>query len=117
MTPGQAADGPEGRRLIQAMGPLPPTGSVALLMDSAYEGNETRELAQRLGFLPVVPPHPKRKKPWKLDKRLYRQRNQVERLFRRLKAWRRVFTRYDKLDVMFAGFVTIALIAEALRLC
>ena len=82
----------------QPLGPLPPTGSVALLMDSAYEGNETRELAQRLGFIPVVPPHPERKQPWKLDKRLYRQRNQVERLFRRLKAWRRVLTRYDKLD-------------------
>jgi len=32
-----------------------------------------------------------------------------------LKAWRRVFTRYDKLDFMFAGFVTAVLIAEALR--
>ncbi|MGL4190874.1 MAG: IS5-like element ISCARN85 family transposase, partial [Sphaerotilus sulfidivorans] len=39
-----------------------------------------------------------------------------ERLFRRLKAWRRVFTRYDKLDVMFAAFITVALVAEALRL-
>jgi transposase len=36
-------------------------------------------------------------------------------MFRRLKAWRRVFTRYDKLDVMFATFITVALIAEALR--
>jgi len=63
----------------------------------------------------VVPPNPKRRQPWDYDKTLYRRRNQVERLFRRLKAWRRVFTRYDKLDVMFAGFITIALIAEALR--
>lgn len=39
----------------------------------------------------------------------------IERLFRRLKAWRRVFTRYDKTDVMFAAFITLALIAEALR--
>ena len=84
-------------------------------MDSAYEGNATRELAQRMGFLPVVPPNPKRRQPWDYDKTLYRRRNQVERLFRRLKAWRRVFTRYDKLDVMFAGFITVALIAEALR--
>jgi transposase len=51
-----------------------------------------------------------------LDKQSYRRRNEVERLFRRVKAWRRVFTRYDKLDVMFAAFITVAFIAEALRL-
>lgn len=88
---------------------------MALLMDCAYEDNATRELAQRLGFVPVVPPKPQRKQPWSLDKALYRRRNEVERLFRRLKAWRRVFTRYDKTDVMFAAFITAALIAEALR--
>ncbi|RZI76834.1 MAG: hypothetical protein EOP13_00645 [Pseudomonas sp.] len=47
----------------------------------------------------------------------YRRCNEVERLFRRLKAWRRVFTRYDKTDGMFAAFITVAFIAEALRLC
>ena len=98
------------------MGGPQEAGEVALLMDSAYEGNATRELAEQLGFVPVVPPHPQRKQPWVLDKRLYRRRNEVERLFRRLKAWRRVFTRYDKLDVMFAAFITVALMAEALRL-
>jgi transposase len=40
--------------------------------------------------------------------------NEVERLFRRLKAWCRVFTRYDKNDVMFAAFITCALIAKLL---
>ena len=90
-------------------------GDVALLMDAAYEDNATRELAQRLGFVPVVPPNPQRRQPWPLDKALYRRRNEVERLFRRVKAWRRVFTRYDKTDVMFAAFITAALIAEALR--
>jgi len=88
---------------------------MALLMDAAYEDNATRELAQRLGFVPVVPPNPQRRQPWPLDKALYRRRNEVERLFRRVKAWRRVFTRYDKTDVMFAAFITVAFIAEALR--
>lgn len=95
-------------------GPQEP-GEVALLMDSAYEGDATRELAGQLGFVPVVPPNPKRREPWELDKALYRRRNEVERMFRRLKAWRRVFTRYDKLDVMFAAFITVALIVEVLR--
>lgn len=63
----------------------------------------------------MVPPNPQRREPWELDKVLYRKRNEVERMFRRLKAWRPVFTRYDKLDVMFAAFITVALIAEALR--
>lgn len=97
-------------------GPQEAAGEVALLMDSAYEGEATRELAEQLGFVVVVPPNPQRKKPWALDKLRYRRRNEVERLFRRLKAWRRVFTRYDKLDVMFAAFITVALMAEALQL-
>jgi transposase len=97
------------------MGAQDPQAKVALLMDCAYEDNTTRELARQLGFVPVVPPNPQRRQPWPLDKALYRRRNEVERLFRRLKAWRRVFTRYDKTDVMFAAFITAALIAEALR--
>lgn len=84
-------------------------------MDSAYQDNATRALALSLGMQPVVPPSPGRRQPWHHDKQLYRKRNQIERLFRRLKAWRRVFTRYDKLDIMFAAFITVALIAEALR--
>jgi len=84
-------------------------------MDSAYQDDATRALAQAQGLIPVVPPNPQRKQHWQYDKKLYKRRNCIERLFRRLKAWRRVFTRYDKLDVMFAGFVTVVLIAEALR--
>jgi transposase len=113
LTGGQAGDAPEGRQLIQALGPH--HGRVALLMDCAYQDDATRELAARVGFIPVVPPNPQRSKPWEYDKKLYRKRNQVERLFRRIKGWRRVFTRYDKLDAMFAAFITVALIAEALR--
>ncbi|OAM91714.1 transposase [Termitidicoccus mucosus] len=79
-------------------------------MDMAYEGDETCGLATLLGFKPVAPPNPSRLKPWKLNKSLYRQRNHVERLFRRLKGFRRIFTRYDRLDVLFRCFVTSALI-------
>ena len=78
-------------------------------MDMAYEGNETRGLAHLLGFRPVVPPNPLRLRPWRFNRRLYRQRNQIERLFRRLKGFRRVFTRYDKLDALFRSFVFLAL--------
>jgi transposase len=113
LTPGQAGDAPEGRQLIEGLGQH--HGRVALLMDRAYQDNATREMAVSMGFIPVVPPNPQRKQPWEYDRQLYRRRNEVERLFRRLKDWRRVFTRYDKLDVMFAAFITVALIAEAVR--
>ena len=84
-------------------------------MDSAYEGDQTLRLARQLGYEPVVPPNPNRLKPWKYDRIAYRRRNQIERLFRRLKAYRRIFSRFDKLDVLFAGFIVFALIIEALR--
>ena len=56
-----------------------------------------------------------RRKPWSFDRQLYARRNEVERLFGRLKRYRRVGTRYDKLDVMFAGFIYPALIYEMIR--
>ena len=49
------------------------------------------------------------------DRAMYRRRNEIERLFRRLKGFRRVFSRFDKLDVMLAAFVLFALIVDALR--
>ena len=84
-------------------------------MDRAYEGNETRQLALDLGYIPVVPPLSTRIEPWDYDRQLYKRRNEVERLFRRLKGFRRVFSRFDKLDVMFFAFVVFVLIVEALR--
>ena len=113
LTPGQWHDGPAGRELLQT---LPrPEEHVSLIMDRAYEGNATRQLALDLGFLPVVPPLKTRRHPWSFNRALYRRRNEIERLFRRLKAFRRIFSRYDKLDVMFTAFIHFALIAEALR--
>ena len=84
-------------------------------MDRAYEGDETRALALELGFMPVVPPDPNRLEPWEYDKAMYKRRNEVERLIRRLKGFRRIFTRYDKLDVIFLAFIHFALAVDALR--
>jgi transposase len=92
-----------------------PDGDVALIMDRAYEGDQTRQLALDLGYTPVVPPKLGRLHPWSYDKALYRRRNEIERLFRRLKGFRRIFSRFDKLDVMFTAFIYFALITEALR--
>ena len=112
LSAGNCGDAPEGRALLQQLGPV--DHSVYLLMDRAYEGDETRALAMELGYTPVVPPKSNRTNPWSYDKQLYKQRNQVERLFRRIKRFRRIFTRYDKLDVIFLAFVYFALIIDAL---
>ena len=82
-------------------------------MDRADEGTATRQLA--LGYTPVVPPSRTQTNPWTYNRELYKRRNEVERLFRRLKSFRRVFSRFDKLDVLFRGFVLMALIVDALR--
>ncbi len=112
LSSGQAGDAPEGRQLLRAGGRAPV--GCHLAMDRAYEGDETRQLAEQLGYLPVVPPNPKRLNPWEYDRLIYRRRNEVERLFRRLKCFRRVFSRFEKLDQMFISFIHIALIFDAL---
>ena len=75
------------------------------------------ELALELGFEPVVPPLRNRIEPWEYNREMYKRRNEVERLFRRLKGFRRIFSRFEKLDVMFLGFISFALVADGLRLC
>lgn len=86
-----------------------------MLMDRAYEGEETRQLVLDLGFEPVVPPKTNRKEPWDYDRDLYKRRNEVERLFRRLKGYRRIFSRFEKLDLMFRAFLNFVLIADMLK--
>ena len=113
LSPGQASDTIEGRKLLGGIGPLP--APLHLIMDRAYEDNETLQLALDFGFLPVVPPRPQRLEPWQYDKAMYRRRNEIERLFRRLKGFRRIFSRFDKLDLVFLAFLYFALIVEALR--
>jgi transposase len=96
-----------------AIGPMPE--GLPLLMDRAYEGDETRQLVLDLGMIPVVPPKSNRLYPWHYDHAIYKKRNEIERLFRRLKGFRRIFSRFEKLDVLFLGFLSFALIVEALR--
>ena len=112
LSAGQSGDGPQGRKLLATLGST--AREVHLLMDKAYEGDATRKLAVQMGYIPVVPPKSNRKNSWDYDKELYKQRNQVERLFLRIKRFRRIFTRYDKLDIMFISFIFLALIIDAL---
>src|SRR4030095_815271 len=97
------------RQLGQAQWPI------HLLMHRACEGEETRQLALDLNFIPVVPPKSNRVNAWEYDRAMYKRRNEIERLFPPLKGFRRIFSRFEKLDVMFIAFINFALIVEALR--
>ena len=113
LSAGNVSDARAGRLLLETVGPLERTAH--LLMDRAYEDDQTRLKAWGLRFYPVVPPKRNRVRPWEYDKEMYKRRNEVERLFRRLKGFRCVFTRYEKLCRMFAAFVFLACICIALR--
>ena len=110
---GNKHDAPEGRISIAAVGEA--FKGVVLLMDRAYEGDATRALASAYGHEPIVPPKKNRKDTWEYDKEKYKRRNVVERLFRRLKEFRKVCTRYDKTDVIFLAFIHFAFIAICLH--
>ena len=107
---GQHGDAPWGRALLRRLGAR--SDQPALVMDRAYEGDQTRALALELGYQPVVPPLAHRRQPWPYDRELYRRRNLVERFCRRLKRFRRIATRYDKLDVVFLAFIHLAVIYD-----
>ncbi len=64
--------------------------------------------------MPVVPPLSTRVDPWTYDREMYQRRNEIERLFRRLKGFRRIFSRFEKLDVLFLRFISFALNIGAL---
>jgi transposase len=85
--------------------------TVPLLMDKAYADFTTRFTAWDLRFQPVVPPKTNMKDKWEYDK----ERNEIERFFRRLKAFRAVFARYGKLDIMFSGTILFVSIIILLR--
>ena len=110
MSPGQAGDAPQGRKLLKTLQNQGWDGT-KVIMDKAYEA---RQLVFDLGMEPVVPPKRNRLSPWEYDKEMYKKRNEVERLFRRLKGFRRIFSRFDKLDVMFMFFIHFALITDSL---
>ena len=112
LSAGQCHDAPQGRILMETVGKQDEI--VPLLMDRAYEDDLTRFTAQMLKFDPVVPPKSNRNNPWDYDKELYKHRNKVERFFRLIQGYRRIFCRFDKLDIMYIGFIKLALVFRAI---
>ena len=86
-----------------------------MLGDKAYDAGSIRDLIEAQGAVPNIPAKSNRK--WKpcFSKTLYRQRNLVERFFSKLKHFRRIATRYDKLAENFLAMVKLASLRLWLR--
>jgi putative transposase len=87
----------------------------AVIADKGYDADHLREAVRKREAEPVIPSKSNRRAPIEYDKALYKERNLVERFFNRLKQFRRVATRYDKLLANYRGFVLLAAIAILLR--
>jgi putative transposase len=107
--PGQESDIGRAQALIEGFRPR------WVLADKAYDADRFHAAITKASAQPVIPATASRARISRHDKDLYRERNRIERMFSRLKQFRRVATRYDKLLANFLGFVTLAAIALLLR--
>lgn len=80
------------------------------LMDKGYDSDAIRAFVNQLGGFAVVPPKSNRAAKPAFDQHLYRERHRIENLFARLKSFRRIATRYEKLHSTFASMFSIACI-------
>lgn len=86
-----------------------------ILADKAYGTNEILDYIQLQDGDDVIPPKSNTRNPWRCDWVLYKERHLVECFFLKLKQFRRVATRYDKLASSFLAFVYLAAIAILLK--
>ena len=113
ITAGQVGDAPIGEAIIAAIDSR--DGIQGAAMDKAYDSKAIRAQLEAKGIEPHIPPKANRLGIIIYDQEGYKQRNKVERLFNKLKQFRRVATRYEKLKANFLAFVTLALIVIMLR--
>jgi transposase len=87
--------------------PALPSANV-LIADKGYDSDWFRQALTSLGIKPCIPGRSGRKEPVEYDVRTYKQRNIIERMFGRLKDWRRIATRYDRCAHTFMSAICIA---------
>ena len=103
LTPGNVHDCKPARRCIEAMPP-----ARELVADKGYDSKALREWLEDRGTTAVIPPRKNRKVQYDYDKAVYKQRNVIERMFCRLKDWRRIATRFDRNIKNFLAAVALA---------
>jgi transposase len=106
LTPGNVADISMAVPLISAIAP-----PRRLIADKAYDADSFRGWLKARRIKAVIPSTASRTVPYPLDRAAYRRRNLIERLFGRLKNWRRLATRYDRLARNYLA--ALALVAVA----
>ncbi len=79
-----------------------------LLADRAYDANKLLALAERQNYEVVIPPTSRRLEQREYDTHAYKERHLVECFFAKIKSFRRVATRYDKLAITFKASVMLA---------
>ena len=104
LRPGHRGDAPMAADLLDTMAPT------LCLADAAYDSDALRHRLIERGTRPVIPNNPTRKRKHPFDRTAYRLRNVVERTFCRLKDFRRIATRYDRLARNYSAAVAIAAI-------
>jgi transposase len=92
LTGGEAHDCSVAESLIRGVDP-----PKSMIGDKAYDSAEPRKELDELGIKPVIPKRSNRKQPFSFSKRLYKLRWRIEAAFNRLKDFRRIATRYDRL--------------------
>ena len=102
LTPGQAADITQAAALLDQVEPE------AFLADKGYDSDALIQTLEERDITPVIPSKANRRQARKTDFALYRERNLVERFFNKLKHFRAIATRYDKLARNFLGAVQLA---------
>lgn len=102
LTGGERADCKEALDLLKDQ------TAEAVLADKGYDVGYIIEAVMAIGAEVVIPPKSNRKEQREYDKVLYEERNNIERMFGKLKHFRRVATRYDKLAVSYMAFVLLA---------
>ena len=86
-----------------------------ILGDKAYNAKAIREYIVSQNAIYTIPPKSDVNDPWPVDWHTYKERHLVECFFQKIKWFRRVFTRYDKLDSSFLAFVLVAAILILLK--
>jgi transposase len=105
-TSGEVHDSIEGVPLLEGFN----LSDSAVLGDKAFGTVEILTYIRSQGGTVIIPPKSNTRKPWECDYYRYKERHLVECFFNKLKHYRRIATRYDKLSTMFQAFVYLACI-------
>jgi len=114
VVPGQRHDAPLLEPLLEKAQKRVPEVE-ELVGDRGFDGQPQREACLDRDVMPQIPGKKNQKDPAEVYPEAYRERNKIERLFGKLKQFRRAATRYDKLKSTFKGFLKLCFAFIRLR--